>query len=76
MTNRYEDLPEFSTEELESEINFYDFLMRNEGELGGIEMKHRVWYDALKIEIKRRGLMIERHIKLVDADGKKLDIEK
>lgn len=65
MKDRYDDLPKFSVKELEDEINFYDFLITNEGQLGGIESSHRIWYEALKIEINRRGLTMEKRIKLV-----------
>ena len=65
MGSRYEDLANFSQQELEDELNFYDFLMRNQDQLGGVEMKHTLWYNSLKVESKRRGLKIERHIKLI-----------
>tara|TARA_Y100001963_G_C6607166_1_gene365328 strand:+ start:321 stop:566 length:246 start_codon:yes stop_codon:yes gene_type:complete len=70
MTDRYEDLPKMSVEDLEAEINFYQFLVDNEENMGGIEMKHRVWLEAVKIEIKRRGLIIEKRIKLIKGDLK------
>ena len=63
-TNRFKDLPEMAVEDLESEVNFYQWLIDHEPELGGVEMKHRVWLEAIKIEIKRRGLIMERRIKL------------
>ena len=63
-TNRFKDLPEMAVEDLESEVNFYQWLIDHEQELGGVEIKHRVWLEAIKIEIKRRGLIMERRIKL------------
>ena len=63
-TNRFKDLPEMAVEDLESEVNFYQWLIDHEPELGGVEIKHRVWLEAIKIEIKRRGLIMERRIKL------------
>ena len=62
---RFEELPDMSIEDLESELNFYQFLVNNEPQLGGVEMKHRVWLEAIKIEIKRRGLIMETRIKLI-----------
>ena len=72
MNNKFEELPNLSIEDLEAEINFYDFLIKNENQIGGIEMSHRVWYESLKIEIRRRGLIMETKIKLVkDIDSLK-----
>lgn len=65
MENRYNELPNLSVEDLEAEINFFDFLIKNVSDLGGVEEQHKVWYEALKIEIQRRGLTMESKIKLV-----------
>ena len=70
MEGRYKDLPKMSVTDLESEVNFYQWLVDNENNLGGVEMKHRVWLEALKIEIKKRGLIMERKLKLIEGDGK------
>ena len=66
--DRYKDIPDMEIEDLESELNFYQWLIDNEEELGGIEMSHKVWLQALKIEVKRRGLKIEKKIILVKGD--------
>lgn len=63
--NRFNDLPKMSIEDLESEVNFYQWLIDHEPEIGGVEMSHRVWLEAVKIEIRRRGYIMERRIKLV-----------
>ena len=63
--NRFNDLPKMSIEDLESEVNFYQWLIDHEPEMGGVEMSHRVWLEAVKIEIRRRGYIMERRIKLV-----------
>ena len=65
---RFEELRDMSIEDLESELNFYQFLVNNEPQLGGVEMKHRVWLEAIKIEIKRRGLIMETRIKLIKGE--------
>ena len=65
LKDRYDELQELSVEDLESEINFYSFLLKNESDLGGIEECHRVWYESLKIEIKRRGLIIDTRVVLI-----------
>ena len=65
---RFDDLPNMSVEDLESEVNFYQWLIDHNSEIGGVEMHHRVWLESLKIEIKRRGLVIEKRIKLVKGD--------
>jgi hypothetical protein len=65
---RFEELPNMSVEDLESELNFYQFLINNEPQLGGVEMKHRVWLEAIKIEVKRRGLLMENRIKLIEGE--------
>ena len=65
---RFEELPNMSIEDLESELNFYQFLVNNEPQFGGVEMKHRVWLEAIKIEIKRRGLIMETRIKLIKGE--------
>lgn len=70
MKDRYIDLPKMSVEDLEAEINFYQFLIDNEDNLGGVEMKHKIWLEAIKIEIKKRGLIMERRIKLLKGDEK------
>ena len=62
---RFEDIPKMTVEDLESEINFYQWLIDHEPELGGVEMNNRVWLEAIKIDIKRRGLIIEKRLKLV-----------
>ena len=64
-TNRFDDLPKMPIEDLESEVNFYQWLIDHEPEIGGVEMSHRVWLEAVKIEIRRRGYIMERRIKLV-----------
>lgn len=66
--NRFDDIPAMSVRDLESEINFYQWLIDHDHELGGVELSHRVWLEMLKIEIKRRGLVIEKKIKLVKGD--------
>ena len=63
--NRFNDLPKMSIEDLESEVTFYQWLIDHEPEIGGVEMSHRVWLEAVKIEIRRRGYIMERRIKLV-----------
>ena len=63
--NRFDDLPKMSIGDLESEVNFYQWLIDHEPEMGGVEMSHRVWLEAVKIEIRRRGFIMERRIKLV-----------
>ena len=65
---RFEELPNMSVKDLESELNFYQFLINNEPQLGGVEMKHRVWLEAIKIEVKRRGLLMENRIKLIEGE--------
>mgnify|MGYP003139254897 CR=1 FL=1 len=62
---RFRDLPKMKIDDLESEVNFYQWLVDHEPELGGVEMKHRVWLEAVKIEVRRRGYVIEKRIKLV-----------
>ena len=63
--NRFDDLPKMSIGDLESEVIFYQWLIDHEPEMGGVEMSHRVWLEAVKIEIRRRGFIMERRIKLV-----------
>ena len=63
--DRFRDLPKMPIDDLESELNFYQWLVDHEPELGGVEMKHRVWLEAVKIEVRRRGYVIEKRIKLV-----------
>ena len=63
--NRFDDLPKMSIGDLESEVNFYQWLIDHEPEMGGVDMSHRVWLEAVKIEIRRRGYIMERRIKLV-----------
>ena len=70
MKDRYIDLPKMSVEDLEAEINFYQFLIDNENNLGGVEMKDKVWLEAVKIEIKKRGLIMEKRIKLLKGGEK------
>ena len=70
MKDRYIDLPKMSVEDLEAEINFYQFLIDNENNLGGVEMKDKVWLEAIKIEIKKRGLIMEKRIKLLKGGEK------
>ena len=65
---RFEELPNMSIEDLESELNFYQFLVNNEPQLGGVDLKQRVWLEAVKIEIKRRGLIMETRIKLIKGE--------
>ena len=67
----YEKLKQLTKEELQDELNFYQWLIDNDKELGGIEMKHRIWLQSLKIEVKRRGYEIEYRIKLVKDNFKK-----
>ena len=62
---KFRDLPKMKIDDLESEVNFYKWLVDHEPELGGVEMKHRVWLEAVKIEVRRRGYVIEKRIKLV-----------
>ena len=62
---RFRDLPKMKIDDLESELNFYQWLVDHEPELGGVEMKHRVWLEAIKIEVTRRGYVMEKRIKLV-----------
>lgn len=62
---KFRDLPKMKIDDLESEVNFYQWLVDHEPELGGVEMKHRVWLEAVKIEVRRRGYVIEKRIKLV-----------
>ena len=62
---RFRDLPKMKIDDLESEVNFYQWLVDHEPELGGVEMKHRVWLEAIKIEVTRRGYVMEKRIKLV-----------
>lgn len=64
MRDRYDDLEKLSIKDLEAEINFYTFIVKNQLDLG-VKESHLVWYEALKIEIKRRGLHMETRIKLV-----------
>lgn len=63
--NRFNDLPKMSIGDLESEVNFYQWLIDHEPEMGGVEMSHRVWLEAVKIEIRIRGYTMEKRIKLV-----------
>ena len=63
--DRFRDLPKMPIDDLESELNFYQWLVDHEPELGGVEMKHRVWLEAIKIEVTRRGYVMEKRIKLV-----------
>ena len=44
------------------------WLIDHDHELGGVELSHRVWLEMLKIEIKRRGLVVEKKIKLVKGE--------
>ena len=62
---KFRDLPKMKIDDLESEVNFYQWLVDHEPELGGVEMKHRVWLEAIKIEVTRRGYVMEKRIKLV-----------
>jgi hypothetical protein len=64
MRDRYDELEKLSLEDLEAEINFYTFIVNNQLDLG-VKESQLVWYEALKIEIKRRGLRMEKRIKLV-----------
>ena len=63
--NRFDNLPKMTIEDLESEVNFYQWLVDHEPEISGVDMSHRVWLEAIKIEIRRRGYMMEKRIKLV-----------
>ena len=63
--DRFRDLPKMPIDDLESELTFYQWLVDHEPELGGVEMKHRVWLEAIKIEVTRRGYVMEKRIKLV-----------
>ena len=68
MSDRYDELEKLSVKDLEAEINFYTFIINNQLDLG-VKESQVVWYEALKIEIKRRGLRMENRIKLVsDVD--------
>ena len=63
--DRFRDLPKMPIDDLESELNFYQWLVDHEPELGGVEMKHRVWLEAIKMEVTRRGYVMEKRIQLV-----------
>ena len=67
----YEKLKQLTKEELQDELNFYQWLIDNDKELGGIEMKHRIWLDSVKIEVKRRGYQIEKKLVLIEPPSTK-----
>ena len=53
--SRYDDLPKMTIEELESELNFYQFLEDNKTKMDSKDaVRNKLWLDALWIEIKRR----------------------
>ena len=64
--SRYDDLPKMTIEELESELNFYQFLEDNKTKMDSKDaVRNKLWLDALWIEIKRREYDYE--IKLIDT---------
>ena len=71
MDNLYNNIPNMTIKDLESELNFYQWLIDKSSELGGIEMKHRIWLDSVKIEVKRRGYQIEKKLVLIEPPSTK-----